>query len=46
MVPEFIDKDDVNDDNNYVPVPSKAISQNDFRWLGQDLFTPSVVNPN
>ena len=46
MIPEFIDKDDVNDDNNYVPVPSKAISQDDFRWLGQDLFTPSVVNPN
>jgi hypothetical protein len=40
MVPEFMGKGDVNDGNNYVAVPSKAISQDDFRWLGQDLFTP------
>jgi hypothetical protein len=41
MVPKFTGKGDVNDGSNYMPVRSTTMSQDDLRWLGQDLFTPS-----
>jgi hypothetical protein len=31
---------DVNDNSNYMPVQSNTTSQDNFRWLGQNLFGP------
>ncbi len=45
MVPLFNGNGDINDGRNYLPVQSIIPSQNDFRWLGQDLFGPSVIKP-
>lgn len=40
MVPKFTGRGDVNDDRNYMPVRSNTTSQDDFKWLGQELLTP------
>jgi len=40
MIPKFTGNGDVNDSSNYVDGQSNITSQDDFRWLGQDLFTP------
>lgn|GEM_PF-5235082 len=38
LVPMFTGKGNVNDGSNYVPVKSTAMSQDNFKWLGQTLF--------
>jgi hypothetical protein len=38
MVPKFSGKGNINDGSNYVPVRISTMSQDDFKWLGQDLF--------
>ncbi len=40
LVPMFTGKGNVNDGSNYVPVKSTAMSQDNFKWLGQSLFIP------
>jgi hypothetical protein len=38
LVPKFTGNGDVNSGSNYVSVLSTAVSQDDFKWLGQGLF--------